>query len=42
MAGLSLVAPVANRTVLGHNLATEFLVARFMKDGNVESLLEIE
>jgi hypothetical protein len=31
-----------NRTLLGHNLSTEFLVARFLRRGQVESLLEIE
>ena len=36
------LAEKANRTVLGHNLATEMLVARFRRDGEVESLVEIE
>jgi len=31
-----------NRTLLGHNLSTEMLVARFRRDGEVETLLEIE
>jgi hypothetical protein len=31
-----------NRTVLGHNLATESLIARFGKDGEVTSIVEIE
>jgi hypothetical protein len=31
-----------NRTVLGHNLVTEFLVARFDHEGEVETLVEIE
>jgi hypothetical protein len=31
-----------NRTVLGHNLSTETLLARFDKSGEVESLVEIE
>jgi hypothetical protein len=31
-----------NRTLLGHNLVSEFLVARFPRSGVVESLLEIE
>ena len=31
-----------NRTLLGHNLATEMLVARFDKKGEVEPLIEIE
>jgi len=36
------LARKANRTLLGHNLSTEFLVARFLRDGRVESLVEIE
>jgi hypothetical protein len=32
----------ANRTLLGHNLATEMLVARFDRRGEVEPLIEIE
>jgi len=31
-----------NRTLLGHNLVTELLVARFRRDGEVEPLIEIE
>jgi hypothetical protein len=31
-----------NRTLLGHNLVTEMLVARFDEDGEVEPLVEIE
>ncbi len=31
-----------NRTVLGHNLVSQMLVARFNTDGEVDSLLEIE
>jgi hypothetical protein len=31
-----------NRTVLGHNLVTELLIARFDRQGEVEPLLEIE
>ena len=31
-----------NRTLLGHNLATESLIARFGKDGEVTSIVEIE
>lgn len=31
-----------NRTLLGHNLSTEMLVARFTKAGEVEKLVEIE
>ncbi|MCA9189867.1 MAG: hypothetical protein R3E01_14740 [Pirellulaceae bacterium] len=37
----SLTAP-KNRTLLGQNLATEFLVGRFLEDGTVEKLIEIE
>ncbi|NQT16115.1 MAG: hypothetical protein HQ582_25385 [Planctomycetes bacterium] len=37
----SLARP-ANRTVLGHNLATEMLMARFDRKGNVTPLAEIE
>lgn len=36
------LAPAANRTLLGHNLATEMLVARFDRHGEVHPLLEIE
>jgi hypothetical protein len=37
------LAPKANRTLLGHNLSTEFLVGRFLAElGEVEELLEIE
>jgi hypothetical protein len=36
------LAAKANRTLLGHNLATETLVARFQRDGEVDPLLEIE
>ena len=36
------LAPQSNRTLLGHNLATESLVARFGKDGEVTSIIEIE
>jgi hypothetical protein len=32
----------ANRTLLGHNLTSELLVARFDRDGEVEPLMEIE
>lgn len=37
----SLVEP-ANRTLLGHNLVSEFLVARFSRKGTPEPLVEIE
>ena len=33
---------VANRTVLGHNLSTEMLVAQFGFDGEVEPILEVQ
>ncbi len=36
------LAPVGNRTLLGHNLTSEMLVARFDRDGEVEPLAEIE
>jgi hypothetical protein len=36
------LAPQANRTLLGHNLSTELLVAQFHRTGQVEPLLEIE
>ena len=36
------LATRANRTLLGHNLATESLIARFGKDGEVASIVEIE
>ncbi|MGD0899491.1 MAG: hypothetical protein ABR915_16785, partial [Thermoguttaceae bacterium] len=36
------LAPKRNRSVLGHNLATETLVARFRRDGEVQSIIEIE
>ena len=36
------LAAAANRTLLGHNLATESLIARFGKDGEVSSIVEIE
>jgi len=36
------LAARANRTVLGHNLATELLIARFGKDGEVSPIVEIE
>ena len=36
------LAQKANRTVLGQNLASEFLAARFSRDGTVEELIEIE
>jgi len=32
----------ANRTLLGHNLSTEMLVARFDRTGEVEPLVEVE
>ncbi len=36
------LAEAGNRTLLGHNLASELLVARFGRDGEVEPLVEIE
>jgi hypothetical protein len=36
------LAEKANRTLLGHNLSTEMLVARFDKSGEVKPLVEIE
>jgi hypothetical protein len=36
------LGPAGNRTLLGHNLTTEMLVARFDRDGEVEPLVEIE
>ena len=32
----------ANRTLLGHNIATESLIARFGKNGEITSIVEIE
>jgi len=31
-----------NRTLLGHNLITDYLVARFQRNGEVEAIVEIE
>jgi hypothetical protein len=36
------LAEKANRTLLGHNLSTEMLLARFHRSGKVKPLLEIE
>lgn len=36
------LAQRANRTLLGHNLSTESLVARFDRSGEVEPLIEVE
>jgi hypothetical protein len=36
------LGPVGNRTLLGHNLSTETLVARFGNDGEVTPIIEIE
>jgi hypothetical protein len=36
------LAERANRTLLGHNLSTDMLVARFDRSGEVEPLIEIE
>ena len=36
------LAAKGNRTLLGHNLSTETLVARFAADGEVTPIIEIE
>lgn len=36
------LAPVGNRTLLGVNLLSEFLVSRFFRDGATRTLVEIE
>lgn len=36
------LGPCGNRTVLGHNLVSEFLAARFSRQGVPETLIEIE
>jgi hypothetical protein len=36
------LGPVGNRTLLGHNLSTETLVARFDTDGEITPIIEIE
>ncbi|MEX2140278.1 MAG: hypothetical protein WD894_13520 [Pirellulales bacterium] len=36
------LTPARNRTVMGHNLASEFLIARFRRDGSVKTLIEVE
>jgi hypothetical protein len=36
------LTPPRNRTLLGHNLSTEMLVTRFTRQGEIETLLEIE
>ncbi len=36
------LAKPGNRTLLGHNLTSETLVARFHHDGRVEQLIEVE
>ena len=36
------LAEPANRTLLGHNLSTEMLLARFDETGEVEPLIEVE
>jgi hypothetical protein len=36
------LAGKGNRSVLGHNLMSETLVARFSNDGGVDALVEIE
>ncbi len=32
----------ANRTFIGHNLSTEFLLGRFLQNGEVEQIVEVE
>jgi hypothetical protein len=32
----------ANRTLLGQNLVSEFYLARFLEDGSVEKILELQ
>jgi hypothetical protein len=36
------LSPRANRSLLGHNLSSEFLLAKFLKNGEVQSLIEVE
>jgi hypothetical protein len=36
------LGPLGNRTLLGHNLVTQLLIARFGADGEIEPLVEIE
>jgi hypothetical protein len=36
------LTPPRNRTFLGHNLASEFLIARFGREGSVKALIEVE
>jgi hypothetical protein len=36
------LARLGNRSLLGHNISSEMLVARFHRDGEVEALIEIE
>ena len=36
------LSELANRTLLGHNLSSEMLIARFDRGGEVEPLVEIE
>lgn len=36
------LAEPGNRTLLGHNLTSETLVGRFLRDGRVRPLIEIE
>ena len=36
------LVPPSGRTVLGQNLGTEFLLARFLRDGTIERRIEIE
>jgi hypothetical protein len=36
------LTPARNRTLIGHNLSSEFLIARFLRDGSVKTLIEVE
>jgi hypothetical protein len=36
------LAPRGNRTLLGHNLSSDLLIGRFLDDGEVEPLVEVE
>jgi hypothetical protein len=36
------LAPLGNRTILGQNFSTEFVLARFDTEGEAEKLIEIE
>lgn len=36
------LTPPCNRTLLGHNLSSEMLIGRFTREGEIETLIEIE